>query len=135
MSNHFTITGHLASDPDLKFIPSGKPVCNGTVCDTPRKFNKDTQQWEDSGDTIFMRFALWGEDGELAAETLTRGQKVTVTGRLVARSYEKDGATVNVMECQADSVAPHARSNQAQRDTGQVQQGQADPWATESAPF
>jgi single-strand DNA-binding protein len=130
MSNTITITGNLAGDPELRFTPGGDAVANFTVCDTPRKFNKQTQAWEDSGETLFLRCSLWREDAELAAETLRKGQKVTVTGRVKQRSYEKDGQTRTVVECDAESVAPHGSRQAAQR---QQSAPQGDPWAT-SAP-
>jgi single-strand DNA-binding protein len=125
MSNAFTITGNLAGDPELRFTPNGAAVANFTVCDTPRKFDKDRNEWIDAGDTLFMRCSIWREDAELAAETLRRGQKVTVTGRLTQRSYEKDGEKRTVVECAAESVAPHGARQQAQR----TQQPAGDPWA------
>src|SRR5690349_1493965 len=59
MSNHVTITGNLGSDPELRFIPSGKAVATISVGDTPRRFNKDTNQWEDAGDTLWLRCSIW----------------------------------------------------------------------------
>ena len=135
MSNAFTITGNLAGDPELRFTNSGAAVANFTVCDTPRRFNKQTNEWEDAGETLFMRCSIWREDAELAAETLRRGQKVTVTGRLSQRSYEKDGENRTVVECNAESVAAHGARQQAQRDQPQQQyagQGAPDPWATQA---
>lgn len=126
--NNFTITGNLAADPELRFTASGDAVANFTVCDTPRKFDKQTQQWADAGETLFMRCSLWREDAELAAETLKRGQKVTVTGRLKQRSFEKDGDKRTVIEMDAESVAPHG-SRPAQR----AQSGGDDPWASQAA--
>lgn len=125
MSNQITITGNLAGDPELRFTGSGDAVANFTVCDTPRRFNKQTQEWEDAGETLFMRCSLWREDAELAAETLRRGQKVTVTGKLKQRSYEKDGEKRTVLECDADSVAPHGSRQGAQRQRAAGQQGRA----------
>ena len=124
MSNQIVITGNLAGDPELRFTPSGAAVANFTVCDTPRKFDRDRNEWVDAGDTLFMRCAIWREDAELVAETLKRGQKVTVTGKLTQRSYEKDGEKRIVIECTAESVAPHAGRQQGQRQ----QQSGGDPW-------
>ena len=126
MSNFATVTGNLAADPELRFTPNGAAVANFTVCDTPRKFDRDRNEWVDAGETLFMRCSIWREDAELAAETLRRGQKVTVTGKLTQRSYEKDGEKRTVIEMQADSVAPHGQRQQAQRAP---QQG-GDPWAS-----
>lgn len=125
MSNTVQITGNLAADPELRFTPNGAAVANFTVCDTPRKFDRDRNEWIDAGETLFMRCSIWREDAELAAEMLKRGQKVTVTGRLTQRSYEKDGEKRTVVECNADSVAPHGSRQQAQR----TQQPAGDPWA------
>lgn len=127
MSNFATVTGNLAADPELRFTSSGAAVANFTVCDTPRRFNKQTNEWEDAGDTLFMRCSLWREDAELAAETLRRGQKVTVTGRLKQRSYDKDGEKRVVIEMDADSVAPHGSRQAAARQQGAPV---ADPWAS-----
>jgi single-strand DNA-binding protein len=133
MTNSLTITGNLAGDPELRFTASGDAVANFTVCDTPRKFNKQSQQWEDAGETLFMRCSLWREDAELAAETLRRGQKVTVTGRIKQRSYEKDGEKRTVVEMDADSVAPHGSRQGAARSSGGFVPGQGqpadDPWS------
>ena len=129
MSNQIVITGNLAGDPELRFTPNGAAVANFTVCDTPRRFNKQTSEWEDAGETLFMRCSIWREDAELAAETLRRGQKVTVTGKLTQRSYEKDGEKRTVVECNAESVAPHGARQQGQR---QQQQSGGDPWATQA---
>ena len=131
MSNTFTITGNLAGDPELRFTPSGAAVANFTVCDTPRRFNKQTNEWEDAGETLFMRCSIWREDAELVAETLKRGQKVTVTGKLSQRSYEKDGEKRTVVKMQADSVAPHGARQQAQRSQSTPA---GDPWATPRDP-
>jgi single-strand DNA-binding protein len=129
MSNQIIITGNLAADPEMRFTPGGDAVANFTVCDTPRKFNKQTQQWEDAGETLFLRCSLWREDAELAAETLRRGQKVTVTGRVKMRTFEKDGEKRTVIECDADSVAPHGARQGAQR---QQQAAGDDPWAVQA---
>jgi single-strand DNA-binding protein len=133
MTNSLTITGNLAGDPELRFTAGGDAVANFTVCDTPRKFNKQSQQWEDAGETLFMRCSLWREDAELAAETLRRGQKVTVTGRIKQRSYEKDGEKRTVVEMDADSVAPHGSRQSAARASGGFMAGQGqpadDPWS------
>lgn len=128
MSNHITITGNLTADPELRFTPGGDAVTNFTVADTPRKFNKQTNAWEDSGETLFVRCSIWREDAEVAAELLRRGQRVTVTGKLKQRSYEKDGQTRVSIECDADSVAGHGQRKAAER----IQQpAQGDPWATQ----
>lgn len=128
MSNHVTITGNLGQDPELRFTPSGKPVCNISVGDTPRRLNRDTNQWEDAGETLWLRCALWGDAGETLAEKAQRGNRVTVVGRLKSRSWEdKDGTKRTVVECDADSVAIIPKQD-TQRSSMAVQ---SDPWATQ----
>ena len=129
MTNQITITGNLAGDPELRFTPNGAAVANFTVCDTPRKFDRDRNEWVDAGETLFMRCSIWREDAEMAAETLRRGQKVTVTGKLTQRSYEKDGEKRTVVECNAESVAPHGARQQGQRDPAPA----GDPWGSKPA--
>ena len=130
MSNSVTITGNLGQDPELRFTSGSAAVCTISVGDTPRRKNEQTGQWEDAGDTLWLRCTIWREDAELVAETLKRGQKVTVTGKLSQRSYEKDGEKRTVVECDADSVAPHGQRQPAQREQ-YAGQGADDPWATQ----
>lgn len=128
MSNHITLTGNLTADPELRFTPGGDAVTNFTVADTPRKFNKQTNAWEDSGETMFVRCSIWREDAEVAAEHLRKGQRVTVTGKLKQRSYEKDGQTRVSIEMDAESVAGHGQRKSADRAP---RQPASDPWATQ----
>ena len=131
MSNHVTITGNLGQDPELRFIPSGKAVCTISVGDTPRRFNRDTNAWEDAGETLWLRCSVWGADAEAVAEHLKRGDKVTVVGRLKSRSWDdKDGSKRSVIECDADSVAKVAKPAPAQR---QQSAPASDPWAAPAA--
>ena len=127
MSNYFTITGNLTAAPELRFTPSGAAVANFTVADTPRRFNKQSNEWEDAGETLFVRCAIWREEAEAIAEGFDKGQKVTVTGKLKQRSYEKDGQKRTVYEMDAESVAGHARK----ADRGQATPA-ADPWGSTS---
>lgn len=128
MSNHVTITGNLGSDPELRFIPSGKAVATISVGDTPRRLNRDTNKWEDAGETLWLRCSVWGDAAETLTEHAKRGDKVVVTGRLKSRSWDdKDGSKRTVTECDADTVAIVPK-NQTQR-TSQVHQ--SDPWATQ----
>jgi len=85
-----TIVGNLTTDPELRFTPSGAAVANFTVASTPRTFDKNSNEWKD-GETLFMRCSVWRDAAENVAESLTRGTRVIVTGRLRSRSYEKDG--------------------------------------------
>lgn len=133
MSNHATITGNLGSDPELRLIPSGKAVATISVGDTPRKFNRDTNAWEDAGETLWLRCTIWGDVAESVASELKRGDKVTVEGRLKARSWEdkNGGGKRSVIEMDADTVAKVVRPAPAAR-TQTPQQGD-DPWATPPA--
>ncbi|WP_062381654.1 single-stranded DNA-binding protein [Demequina pelophila] len=103
-----TVIGNLTSDPELKFISSGAAVCNFTVASTPRTFDRQTNEWKD-GETLFMRCSLWREAAENVAESLTKGMRVIVQGRLVARSWEANGEKRTVNEIQVDEVGPSLR--------------------------
>ena len=81
-----TIVGNLTADPELRFIPSGAAVANFTVASTPRTFDKQTNEWKD-GETLFMRCNAWRDLGENIAESLRKGMRVVVTGRLQQRSW------------------------------------------------
>lgn len=103
-----TIVGNLTGDPELKFIQSGAAVVNFTVASTPRTFDRQSNDWKD-GDTLFMRCSLWREAAENVAESLTKGMRVVVVGRLVSRSWETNGEKRTVMELQVDEVGPSLR--------------------------
>ncbi|HET6285739.1 MAG TPA: single-stranded DNA-binding protein [Amycolatopsis sp.] len=104
-----TVIGNLTSDPELRFTPSGVAVANFTVASTPRTLDKQSGEWKD-GDTLFMRCALWRQAGENAAESLTRGARVIVQGRLKQRSYEtKEGEKRTVVELDVDEIGPSLR--------------------------
>ncbi len=150
-----TIIGNLTADPELRFTPSGAAVANFTVASTPRMFDRQSNEWKD-GETLFMRCSIWRDAAENVAESLQRGARVIVSGRLKQRSYEKDGQTRTVVEMEADEIGPSlryatAKVNKTQRGGGggfggpqggggfggqQAQQGQQsggssnDPWAT-----
>jgi len=104
-----TIIGNLTADPELRFTPSGAAVANFTVASTPRSFDKTTSEWKD-GEALFMRCAVWRDAAENVAESLTRGARVIVTGRLKQRSYEtKEGEKRTVIELDVDEVGPSLR--------------------------
>lgn len=127
MSNTVIVTGNLVAPPELKFTPAGAAFVNFTVADTPRRKNEQTGQWEDAGEALFLRCTMWRDAAEhLAEQELGKGQRVTVTGRLKARSWEKDGVKRTEVECDADSVAVHPR--RASRTTAAPQ---SDPWGTQ----
>ncbi len=118
-----TVVGNLTGDPELRFTPSGAAVANFTVASTPRSFDKQSNEWKD-GDTLFMRCSVWREAAENVAESLTKGMRVLVQGRLVQRSYEtREGEKRTVVELQVDEVGPSlryasAKVTRAQRSGG-----------------
>ena len=153
-----TIIGNLTADPELRFTPSGAAVANFTVASTPRQFDRQSNEWKD-GETLFMRCSVWRDAAENVAESLQRGTRVIVSGRLKSRSYEtKEGEKRTVVEMDVDEIGPSLRSatakvNKTQRGgaggggfgggqggqggggwgapAGAGQAGQAeDPWAT-----
>jgi single-strand DNA-binding protein len=107
-----TVIGNLTGDPELRFIQSGAAVVNFTVASTPRTFDRQSNEWKD-GDTLFMRCSLWREAAENVAESLTKGMRVVVVGRLVSRSWEANGEKRTVVELQVDEVGPSLRYSTA----------------------
>lgn len=118
-----TIIGNLTADPELRFTPSGAAVANFTVASTPRQFDRTSNEWKD-GETLFMRCSVWRDAAENVAESLQRGARVLVAGRLKSRSYEtKEGEKRTVVEMDVDEVGPSlkyatAKVNRTQRGTG-----------------
>jgi single-strand DNA-binding protein len=118
-----TVIGNLTSDPELRFTPSGAAVAGFTVASTPRTFDRQSNEWKD-GETLFMRCSVWRDAAENVAESLQRGARVIVSGRLVSRSYEtKEGEKRTVVEMQVDEVGPSlryatAKVNRTQRSGG-----------------
>ena len=104
-----TIIGNLTQEPELRFTPSGAAVANFTVASTPRQFDRQSNEWKD-GETLFMRCSVWRDAAENVAESLARGARVIVTGRLKSRSYEtKEGEKRTVIEMDVDEVGPSLR--------------------------
>ncbi|HEX3705610.1 MAG TPA: single-stranded DNA-binding protein, partial [Mycobacteriales bacterium] len=104
-----TVVGNLTNDPELRFTPSGAAVASFTVASTPRLLDKATNEWKD-GDALFLRCSVWRQAAENVAESLTRGARVMVTGRLKQRSYEtKEGEKRTVVELEVDEVGPSLR--------------------------
>ena len=118
-----TVIGNLTGDPELRFTPAGAAVANFTVASTPRTFDRQSNEWKD-GDTLFMRCSIWREAAENVAESLTKGMRVIVQGRLVQRSYEtREGEKRTVVELQVDEIGPSlryasAKVTRAQRSGG-----------------
>jgi single-strand DNA-binding protein len=104
-----TVVGNLTADPELRFTPSGAAVANFTVASTPRQFDRQSNEWKD-GEALFMRCNVWRQAAENVAESLTRGARVVVTGRLKQRSYEtKEGEKRTVVELEVDEIGPSLR--------------------------
>jgi single-strand DNA-binding protein len=101
-----TIIGNLTDDPELRYTPNGAAVANFTVASTPRFLDKATNEWKD-GDALFLRCSIWRQAAENVAESLTRGARVIVQGRLKQRSYEtKEGEKRTVYEVEVDEIGP-----------------------------
>ena len=152
-----TVIGNITGDPELRFTPSGAAVANFTVASTPRAFDRQSNEWKDQ-ETLFMRCSVWRDAAENVAESLQRGTRVIVSGRLKSRSYEtKEGEKRTVVELEVDEVGPSlkyasAKVTKTQRGGGQGSGGfggqggggqggggqggggqggnQEDPWAT-----
>jgi single-strand DNA-binding protein len=104
-----TVIGNLTDDPELRFTPSGAAVANFTVASTPRFLDKNTNEWKD-GDALFLRCSIWRQAAEYVAESLQRGTRVIVQGRLRQRSYEtKEGEKRTVVELEVDEIGPSLR--------------------------
>jgi single-strand DNA-binding protein len=118
-----TIVGNLTADPELRFTPSGAAVANFTVASTPRIFDRQSSEWKD-GEALFLRCNIWREAAENVAESLTRGSRVIVTGRLKQRSFEtREGEKRTVFEVEVDEIGPSlryatAKVNKASRGGG-----------------
>lgn len=101
-----TVIGNLTDDPELRFTPSGAAVANFTVASTPRIFKRESNVWED-GETLFLRCSIWRQAAENVAESLQKGMRVIVQGRLVSRSYEtREGEKRTVNELQVEEIGP-----------------------------
>lgn len=146
MANETTITiiGNLVADVELRFTPSGAAVANFTVASTPRTFDKNANEWKD-GDTLFLPCSIWRDAAEHCAESLTKGTRVIVQGRLQQRSYDdREGNKRTIYEVAVDEVGPSllratavvtratsgaqpGRQPAARQPAGRPQA--ADPWA------
>jgi single-strand DNA-binding protein len=135
-----TVIGNLTADPELRFTPSGAAVANFTVASTPRTFDRQSNEWKD-GEALFLNCSVWRQAAENAAESLQRGMRVIVSGRLKARSYEtREGEKRTVFEIDVDEVGPSlkyatAKVTKTTRSGGQgggggFSGGGEDPWAS-----
>ncbi len=118
-----TVVGNLTADPELRFTPSGAAVANFTVASTPRIYDRQSGEWKD-GEALFLRCNIWREAAENVAESLTRGARVIVSGRLKQRSFEtREGEKRTVVEVEVDEIGPSlryatAKVNKASRSGG-----------------
>ncbi|HEX4222803.1 MAG TPA: single-stranded DNA-binding protein [Pseudonocardiaceae bacterium] len=118
-----TVVGNLTADPELRFTQAGAAVASFTVASTPRTFDRASGEWKD-GEALFLRCSIWRQAAENVAESLTRGMRVIVQGRLRQRSFDtKEGEKRTVIEMEVDEVGPSlryatAKVNKASRGTG-----------------
>lgn len=145
-----TVVGNLVDDPELRFTPSGAAVANFRIASTPRTFDRQTNEWKD-GDALFLSCSVWRQAAENVAESLQRGMRVVVQGRLKSRQYEtREGEKRTVFEIEVEEVGPSlkyatAKVTRAQRSGGgggggggfsggggggAAPSGGDDPWAT-----
>jgi single-strand DNA-binding protein len=132
-----TVVGNLTADPELRFTPSGAAVASFTVASTPRTFDRATGEWKD-GEALFLRCNIWRQAAENVAESLNRGTRVLVSGRLRQRSFEtREGEKRTVVELEVDEIGPSlryatAKVNKVSRGQGSGGYGSGsptdDPW-------
>jgi single-strand DNA-binding protein len=104
-----TITGNLVEDPELRFTPAGAAVANLRIASTPRTYDKISGEWKD-GEALFLSCSIWRQPAENVAESLRKGMRVIVQGRLKQRSYENSaGERRTVIELDADEIGPSLR--------------------------
>ena len=140
-----TVVGNLVDDPELRFTPSGAAVANFRIASTPRTFDKQSNEWKD-GDALFLSCSVWRQAAENVAESLQKGMRVVVQGRLKQRSYEtREGEKRTVVELEVDEVGPSlkyatAKVARVQRSGGgggysggSGGGGGEDPWASSPA--
>ncbi|WP_084955399.1 single-stranded DNA-binding protein [Thermoactinospora rubra] len=133
-----TIVGNLVDDPELRFTPTGQAVARFRIASTPRFLDRQTNEWKD-GESLFLTCNVWRQAAENVAESLQRGMRVIVQGRLKQRSYEtKEGEKRTVYEVEVDEVGPSLRNATAKVNRSSRQGGGGgfgggpadDPWAT-----
>jgi len=142
-----TMIGNLVDDPELRFTPSGAAVAKFRVASTPRYLDKQTNEWKD-GESLFLQCQIWRQAAENVAESLTKGMRVILSGRLKQRSYEtKEGEKRTVFEVEVDEVGPSLRNATAKVTKTQRAGGTSggfsapvvtdsfteDPWAAASS--
>lgn len=132
-----TLVGNLVDDPELRFTSSGAAVAKFRVASTPRTYDRQTGEWKD-GEALFLTCSIWRQAAENVAESLQRGSRVIVHGRLKQRSYEtREGEKRTVFEVEVDEVGPSLRNATAKVTkvkgaSSNTQQRAEDPWATQA---
>jgi single-strand DNA-binding protein len=142
-----TVIGNLVDDPELRFTANGAAVAKFRVASTPRTFDKQTNEWRD-GESLFLSCSVWRQAAEHVAESLQRGTRVIVQGRLKQRSYEdREGVKRTVFELDVEEIGPSLRnatakvtkaggSGQGKQEAYQAasrrssQEGREDPWSS-----
>lgn len=140
-----TVTGYAAADPEMRFTQSGKPVANVSVPYTPRRYDQQSGQWVDAGDTVWVRASIWGDAAETFCEHVAKGQLLTLTGRPSVRAWTgNDGQTTAALTLNVDTWGLHPKpvqhaqqggfggqqqpSQPAAFGSGNVPAASADPW-------
>lgn len=121
-----TLVGNVVADPELRFTPAGAAVANFRVASTPRTFDRATNEWKD-GEALFLSVSVWRQQAENVAETIRRGMRVIVVGRLGQRQFEKDGERRSSYEIQAEEVAPALKNATATVTKNGPQSAQQQP--------
>jgi single-strand DNA-binding protein len=133
---HITVVGNLGRDPDLRFTSSGVPVAEFSLGSTPRTFDRETSDWKD-GDTLWLRCTVWRQMAENVAESLRKGTRVIVQGRLKQRQYEtREGEKRTSYEVDVDEVGPSLRNATctiARASRSRPDAPPDDPWASGAA--
>ena len=128
-----TVIGNLTADPELRWTQAGAAVADFTVASTPRTYDRNAGEWRD-GDTLFMHCSVWRETAENVAESLRKGMRVIVQGRLTQRSYDtQHGERRTVVELQVDEVGPSLRRARAQVTRNQPQPASAGGFGSGAA--
>lgn len=132
-----TVIGNLTADPDMRYTSAGLSVASFTVASTPRTYDKQTGKWAD-GDTLFLRCSVWRELADHVTESLTKGTRVIVTGRLKQRDYDdKEGIKRTIYEIDVEEVGPSLRFATAKPIKATRQSAPhpgGDPWSGTAQP-
>lgn len=138
-----TIVGNVVADPELRFTSPGAAVASFRIASTPRTFDRQTNEWKD-GEPLFLPVSVWRQQAEHVAESIRRGDRVIVVGRLVQRQYQdREGKTRSSYEIQAEDIGPSllrataavTKASSSTRPAQQPysQQPQHDPWSTQGS--